>query len=81
MSIEADIKRSTTEEFFAVYHSEWHTIRDVAEYLGTNIQATRYYVYRLEDRGLLETRTFKVAGRDGIKRTAKQYKKITLHHF
>lgn len=74
MTLPADAKRDATKEFFATHHGEWHTIRDVAKYLGTNIQATRYYVYRLEDLGLLETLSLKVAGRDRIHRMTKHYR-------
>ena len=78
MTLKAESLRNATLEFFATNHGEWHTIRDVAKHLGMNIQATRYYVYRLEDLGLLETKSMKVAGRDGIKRTTKHYRKTTF---
>ena len=75
MTNKSNALRDATREFFATNYGEWHTIRDVAKYLGMNIQATRYYVYHLEDLGLLETTSQKVADRDGIKRTTKHYRK------
>ena len=67
-------KRQAVIRYFDLVE-DWHTVRDLADYLGTTCATARYYIDRLIERGYLEVRSLKIEGRDGIKRATNHYKK------
>ena len=70
----AEQKRRETKDYFDST-TDWVSIRLVSEHLACSMQATRYYVNQLFERGYLESCSMKATGSDGIARAANHYRK------